>query len=53
MVKNLPAIEETWISSMGQEDLLGKGMVTNPLQSSCLENSLDRGTAGLQSVGSQ
>ena len=26
MVKNLPAKQETWVSSLGQEDLLEKGM---------------------------
>ena len=28
MVKNLPAMQETWIQSLGQEDLLKKGMAT-------------------------
>ena len=28
MVKTLPATEETWVRSMGQEDPLKKGMVT-------------------------
>ena len=27
-VKNLPAIQETWVQSLGQEDLLEKGMLT-------------------------
>ena len=40
-VKNLPAMQETWIRSLGQEDLLEKGMY--PLQYSHLENSMDRG----------
>ena len=26
MVKNLPAIQETWVQSLGQEDLLQKEM---------------------------
>ena len=26
MVKNLPAVYETWVRSLGQEDLLEKGM---------------------------
>ena len=30
MVKNLPAVQETWIWSLGQEDPLEKEM--NPLQ---------------------
>ena len=29
MVKNLPAIWETWVSSLGQEDPLEKGMATH------------------------
>ena len=37
MVKNLPAVWETWVPSLGQE---GNG---NLLQYSCLENSLNRG----------
>ena len=41
MVKNLPAVWEIWVRSLGWEDTLeGNG---NPLQYSCLENSIDRG----------
>ena len=29
MVKNLPAMQETWIQSLGQEDALGKGKATH------------------------
>ena len=29
MVKNLPAMQETWVRSLGPEDLLEKGMVTH------------------------
>ena len=29
MVKNLPAMRETWVQSLGQEDALEKGMVTH------------------------
>ena len=29
MVKNLPAMQETWIRSLGQEDPLEKGMATH------------------------
>jgi len=33
MVKNLPAIQETWIGSLGWEDPLEKGMaLPSPLQ---------------------
>ena len=42
MVKNLPAMQETLVQSLGQEDPLEKGMATH---SSILglENSMDRG----------
>ena len=39
MVKNLPAIQETQVRSLGWEE--GNG---NTLQYSCLEISMDRGT---------
>ena len=42
MVKRLPTMRETWVQSLGQEDLLEKEM-GNPLQYSCLENPMDRG----------
>ena len=29
MVKNLPAVPETWVRSLGREDPLEKGMVTH------------------------
>ena len=29
MVKNLPAMQETWVQSLGGEDLLEKGMATH------------------------
>ena len=29
MVKDLPAIQETWLQSLGQEDHLEKGMTTH------------------------
>jgi len=37
MVKNPPAIQETWVQFLGWEDPLEEGMAT-PLQYSCLEN---------------
>ena len=43
MVKNLPAIQETWIQSPGGEDLLEEGMATHSIQYSCLEDAMDRG----------
>ena len=77
IVKNLPAMWETWVQSLGWEDSLEKGMAAslvvqtvqasvcnagdpgsipgsgrspgegngNPLQYSCLENSMDGGTS--------
>ena len=30
MVKNLPAMQETWFQSLGQEDPLEEGMATHP-----------------------
>ena len=51
MVKNLPAMQETRIWSLGWEDALE--IQCNPLQYSYLENSMDRGAGGLQSMGSQ
>ena len=29
MVRNLPAMQETWVQSLGQEDPLEKGMATH------------------------
>ena len=36
------AVQETWVQSLSQEDPPGEGH-SNPFQSSCLENSMDRG----------
>ena len=66
MVKNPPAMQETWVWSMGWEDSLEKGKVTHsnilswsgegkgyPLQHSFLEHSNDKGAwkATFQRVG--
>ena len=40
IVKNLPAMWDTWVWFLGREDPLEKGMA---IQYSCLENSMDRG----------
>ena len=40
MVKNLPAMQEMQVQSLGREDPLEKE--GNPLQYSCLENPMDR-----------
>ena len=50
MVKNLPAVEETQVQSLGWKDPLEKGMATL-LQYACPENYMEPGE--LQSVGSQ
>ena len=39
-LKRLPAMQETWVRSLGWEDPLEKGDI---LQHSCLEESRDRG----------
>ena len=41
-VENLPAMQETQVLYLGQEDSPGERN-GNPLQYSCLENSMDRG----------
>ena len=52
MVKNLPAVQETWVPSLGWEDPLGKEMVTH---SSILAWIIPwtGEPGGLQSMGSQ
>ena len=52
MVKNLPAIQETWVQFLGQEDPLEKGMATH---SSILAWRIlwIEEPGGLQSMGSQ
>ena len=52
MVKNLPAMQETWVQSLGQEDPLEKEMATH---SSILawRNPWTEEPGGLQSMGSQ
>ena len=48
-IKNLPAMQETWVWSLGQEDSLKEGMAT---YSSFLawKIHMDRGPGGLQSM---
>ena len=52
MVKNLPAMQEPWVRSLGQEDPLEKGMATH---SSILAWRIPRieEAGGLQSMGLQ
>ena len=52
MVKNLPAMQETWLQSLGWEDSLEKGMTT--LSSILAWRILwTEEPGGLQSMGSQ
>ena len=52
MVKNLSAVQENWVQSLGCEDLLEKGKATHfsilAWRIPCTEES-----SGLQSMGSQ
>ena len=41
MIKDPPAMQVTWVGSLGQEDPLQRGMA--PLQYPCLGNPMDRG----------
>ena len=52
MVKNMPAVQETWVQSLGQKDSLEKEMATH---SSILAWRIlwTEETGGLQSMGSQ
>jgi len=52
MIKNLPAMWETWVRSLGQEDTLEKGMAAH---SSILAWRISRTEepGGLRSMGSQ
>ena len=43
-LKRLPAMRETWVRSLGQEDLLEEEGNSNPLQYFGLENPMDRGS---------
>ena len=44
MVKHLSAMQDTWLQSLDWEDSLEEKMVI-PVQYSCLENLMDRGTS--------
>ena len=52
MVKNLPAVQETWLWSLGGEDLLKKGM-TIPSSTLAWRILWTEEPGGLQSMGSQ
>ena len=45
MVEILPALQETWVWSLGREDPLEKGMAT-PSSTLAWENPMDRGAWG-------
>ena len=53
LVKNLPAMQETWVQSLGWEDPLEEGMRTYSSRFwRILENSMDRGSlAGYSAWG--
>ena len=50
-IKNLPAIQETWVQSLDQEDPLDKGMATH--SSILVENAMAEDLCGLRSLGLQ
>ena len=52
MAKNLPAMQENWVQSLGQEDSLEEGTATH---SSILDRRIPctEELGGLQSMGSQ
>ena len=52
MVKNLPAMRETWAQSLGQEDPLEKGMATHSIILAWRIPWTEE-PGGLQSTGSQ
>ena len=50
-VKNLPAVQETQVQSLGQEDPLEKGMATTPIWKSYKQRSLEEPVHGMARVG--
>ena len=52
MVKNLPAVWETWVHSLGWEDPLEKGMATHSSILAWIILQTEE-PGGLQSMGSQ
>ena len=52
MVNNLPAMQETWVLSLGQEDPLEKGMATHS-STRAWEVPWIEEPGGLQFMGSQ
>ena len=52
LVKNLPAVQETWVRSLGWQDPLEKEMATHPIILAW-KTSWTEEPGGLQSMGSQ
>ena len=52
LAKNLPAVQETWVQSLGWEDPLEKGMATHSIILAWRIPWMEE-PGGLQSVGSQ
>ena len=52
MVKNLPAMQETWVQSLDREDLLEKGMATHSSILTCRIPWMEE-SGRLQSMASQ
>ena len=50
MIKNLPAMWETWVQSLGWEDPLDEGMANHSMPG---ESTWTEEPGGLQSLGSQ
>ena len=54
LVKNLPAMHETWVRSLGWDDPLEKEMANYCSILAVVENPMDKGAwPGLQPMGSQ
>ena len=51
MVKNVPAVQETWAQSLGQKDPLEKGMATHSSIPAWTEEPGRLWSMGLQRVG--
>ena len=52
MIKNLPAMQETWVRSLGQEDALKEGMASHSIILAWRIPWTEE-PSGLQSMGSQ
>ena len=52
LLKNLPAMQKTWVQSLGQEDPLEKEMATHP-SILAWKSPWTKEPGGLQSMGSE